>query len=130
MMQEFNYFALYKNQLRMEASILLIFFMTLIGLILSLDPLDFDNLASQQSSKLPKFICNVIKSAKREDSGLEIVAFVTTENKLEHSMIDDVMRCMPMDIATTLIDLRMTEGKMDIKAQLVVILSDQIDEVS
>jgi len=52
------------------------------------------------------------------------------ENKLERSMIDDVMRCKPMEISTTIVDLRGVGGKMNVKAQLVVMLADQIDGVS
>ena len=89
-----------------------------------------NNLTQKQSTKLPRFICNVIKSAKREDAGLKTVAFVTMENKLEHSMIDDVMRCKPMEISTNLIDLRVVGGKMDVKAQLVVLLADRVEGVS
>ncbi|CAG9810176.1 unnamed protein product [Chironomus riparius] len=112
----------------MKASMLLIYLITT-TLICGAFSYNFDNLVQQQVSKLPKFICNVIKSAKREDLGLKIVTFVTTENKLEHSMIDDVIRCMPMDITTTLIDLRLSEGKIDSKAQIVVLLADQINVV-
>ena len=121
-----------KTQLRMEASkcLSLLFLLSVISGTFCLPPDNLDNSATQQPSKLPKLICNVIKSAKREDSGLKTVTFVTTENKLEHSMIDDVIRCMPMEISTTLIDLRVAESKMDVKAQLVVMLGDQIDGVS
>jgi hypothetical protein len=116
----------------MEATKLLLYLITasLICETFCLNPNNFDNLTPKKTSKLPKFICNVIKSARRDDSGLNSVAFVTKENKLEHSMIDDVMSCMPMEISSTFIDLRVVDGNIDVKAQLIVMLADHIDGVS
>ena len=108
----------------------LLFFAIIASLICGTFSHNFDNLTQKSTSKLPRLICKVVKSAKLEDPALKTVTFVTTENELRHSMIDDVMRCMPMEISTTFIDLRENGGEMDVKAQLVVMLADHIDGVS
>ena len=83
------------------------------------------------SSKLAKFVCNIVKCAKREDSGLNTVDVIFAESNLDPSTINDILWCIPDKISCRMMNLTNVQNEnWNLLADFVVMLADRANEVN
>ena len=87
---------------------------------------------STQDSKLPKFICDVVRDTIRKDREVSTVSMAIFEHNFDASLIDKTLQCIPKRLSVTVNDYRIEQHKPELygsKASIVIMIADHIDVV-
>lgn len=87
--------------------------------------------SSEINSKLPESACEIFSEVFKKEPWIKTVAIVKFKNNFDASVIDDLVKCLPIDITVVLIDVdKFKVDRRNIrKSHYVILLLDDINDL-